>query len=120
MKKSRIPFQFHFLIRKRLPRPGPAAGNCRYIAGGTTLVDLMRETVERPENPGRGGIGTALPEHTVTDHVGNALGVQGLGEVVRVGVVAAIGNAVLNATGRRVRQLHGGGPPPLARRACSC
>ena len=27
--------------------PGRRGG--RYIAGGTTLVDLMRETVERPE-----------------------------------------------------------------------
>ncbi|MER6133055.1 xanthine dehydrogenase family protein molybdopterin-binding subunit [Streptomyces sp. NPDC001815] len=86
-----------------------------------------------------GGIGTALLEHTVTDHrdgrivnanladylvpvnadvpgvraiyldgednAGNALGVKGLGEVVQVGVAAAIGNAVFNATGRRVRQL---------------
>ena len=26
-----------------------AASGARYIAGGTTLVDLMRETVERPE-----------------------------------------------------------------------
>ena len=25
------------------------ASGARYIAGGTTLVDLMRETVERPE-----------------------------------------------------------------------
>ncbi|WAU81284.1 xanthine dehydrogenase family protein molybdopterin-binding subunit [Streptomyces sp. Qhu-G9] len=86
-----------------------------------------------------GGIGTALLEHTVTDHrdgrivnanladylvpvnadvpevkaiyldgednAGNALGVKGLGEVVQVGVAAAIGNAVFNATGRRIRQL---------------
>ncbi|WP_405547267.1 xanthine dehydrogenase family protein molybdopterin-binding subunit [Streptomyces phaeochromogenes] len=86
-----------------------------------------------------GGIGTALLEHTVTDHrdgrivnanladylvpvnadvpevraiyldgednSGNALGVKGLGEVVQVGVAAAIGNAVFNATGRRVREL---------------
>ncbi|MGY1495915.1 xanthine dehydrogenase family protein molybdopterin-binding subunit [Streptomyces sp. QTS52] len=86
-----------------------------------------------------GGIGTALLEHTVTDHRdgrivnasladylvpvnadvpevraiyldgedndGNALGVKGLGEVVQVGVAAAIGNAVFNATGRRVREL---------------
>ncbi|MEU6381613.1 xanthine dehydrogenase family protein molybdopterin-binding subunit [Streptomyces sp. NPDC046909] len=86
-----------------------------------------------------GGIGTALLEHTVTDHrdgrivnasladylvpvnadipdikaiyldgednAGNLLGVKGLGEVVQVGVAAAIGNAVFNATGRRVRQL---------------
>ncbi|MFF7645161.1 molybdopterin cofactor-binding domain-containing protein [Streptomyces canus] len=86
-----------------------------------------------------GGIGTALLEHTVTDHrdgrivnpsladylvpvnadvpeiraiyldgednSGNALGVKGIGEVVQVGVAAAIGNAVFNATGRRVREL---------------
>ncbi|QQM38144.1 xanthine dehydrogenase family protein molybdopterin-binding subunit [Streptomyces liliifuscus] len=86
-----------------------------------------------------GGIGTALLEHTVTDHrdgrivnanladylvpvnadvpevraiyldgednAGNALGVKGLGEVVQVGVAAAIGNAVFNATGRRIREL---------------
>ncbi|WP_405989952.1 xanthine dehydrogenase family protein molybdopterin-binding subunit [Streptomyces sp. NBC_00986] len=86
-----------------------------------------------------GGIGTALLEHTVTDHrdgrivnagladylvpvnadvpeikaiyldgednAGNLLGVKGLGEVVQVGVAAAIGNAVFNATGRRIRQL---------------
>jgi xanthine dehydrogenase YagR molybdenum-binding subunit len=39
------------------------------------------------------------------DNAGNALGVKGLGEVVQVGVAAAIGNAVFNATGRRVRQL---------------
>ncbi|MFF4058959.1 xanthine dehydrogenase family protein molybdopterin-binding subunit [Streptomyces sp. NPDC001668] len=86
-----------------------------------------------------GGIGTALLEHTATDHRdgrivnanladylvpvnadvpevkaiyldgedndGNALGVKGLGEVVQVGVAAAIGNAVFNATGRRIREL---------------
>jgi xanthine dehydrogenase YagR molybdenum-binding subunit len=86
-----------------------------------------------------GGIGTALLEHTTTDHRdgrivnanladylvpvnadvpdvraiyldgedndGNALGVKGLGEVVQVGVAAAIGNAVFNATGRRIREL---------------
>lgn len=86
-----------------------------------------------------GGIGTALLEHTVTDHrdgrivnanladylvpvnadvpeikaiyldgednSGNALGVKGIGEVVQVGVAAAIGNAVFNATGRRIREL---------------
>jgi xanthine dehydrogenase YagR molybdenum-binding subunit len=39
------------------------------------------------------------------DNSGNALGVKGLGEVVQVGVAAAIGNAVFNATGRRVREL---------------
>lgn len=39
------------------------------------------------------------------DNAGNLLGVKGLGEVVQVGVAAAIGNAVFNATGRRIRQL---------------
>ncbi|MCX4862096.1 hypothetical protein OG263_52100 [Streptomyces canus] len=39
------------------------------------------------------------------DNAGNLLGVKGLGEVVQVGVAAAIGNAVFNATGRRVREL---------------
>ncbi|MEU0029620.1 xanthine dehydrogenase family protein molybdopterin-binding subunit [Streptomyces sp. NPDC006335] len=39
------------------------------------------------------------------DNDGNALGVKGLGEVVQVGVAAAIGNAVFNATGRRIREL---------------
>ena len=33
-------------------RRPPLAGG-RYIAGGTTLVDLMREEVERPEQPRR-------------------------------------------------------------------
>lgn len=27
-----------------------AAAGARYIAGGTTLVDLMRESVERPDS----------------------------------------------------------------------
>ena len=39
------------------------------------------------------------------DNAGNLLGVKGLGEVVQVGVAAAIGNAVFNATGRRIREL---------------
>ncbi|MFD9510041.1 xanthine dehydrogenase family protein molybdopterin-binding subunit [Streptomyces mirabilis] len=39
------------------------------------------------------------------DYAGNLLGIKGLGEVVQVGVAAAIGNAVFNATGRRIRQL---------------
>ncbi|MFC3126029.1 xanthine dehydrogenase family protein molybdopterin-binding subunit [Pseudoroseomonas globiformis] len=35
----------------------------------------------------------------------NATGVKGIGEVVMVGVAAAIGNAVFHATGRRLREL---------------
>jgi xanthine dehydrogenase YagR molybdenum-binding subunit len=79
-----------------------------------------------------GGIGTALLEHTLTDHrdgrIVNAnladylvpvnadildgedreadpLGVKGLGELVMIGVAPAIANAVFNATGRRIREL---------------
>ena len=39
--------------RRRVPPSTAAAAGGRYIAGGTTLVDLMRETVERPERRGR-------------------------------------------------------------------
>ncbi|QRP49402.1 xanthine dehydrogenase family protein molybdopterin-binding subunit [Amycolatopsis sp. FDAARGOS 1241] len=42
---------------------------------------------------------------SVADDVANTLGVKGVGEVGQVGVAAAIGNAVFNATGRRVREL---------------
>ncbi|GFG64925.1 hypothetical protein MKUB_24150 [Mycobacterium kubicae] len=43
-------YQFHYskaADEQSALRAG--AGGARYIAGGTTLVDLMRETVERPE-----------------------------------------------------------------------
>ncbi len=39
------------------------------------------------------------------DSRGSELGVKGLGEIGIVGVAAAIGNAVFNATGRRIRRL---------------
>ncbi|GAA4035977.1 xanthine dehydrogenase family protein molybdopterin-binding subunit [Allokutzneria multivorans] len=39
------------------------------------------------------------------DRNSNALGAKGLGEVCAIGVAAAIGNAVFNATGKRVREL---------------
>lgn len=39
------------------------------------------------------------------DTIANPIGVKGLGEVVMVGVPAAIANAVFNATGRRVNEL---------------
>jgi CO/xanthine dehydrogenase Mo-binding subunit len=35
----------------------------------------------------------------------NEAGVKGLGEVAMVGVAAAIGNAIFDATGRRLREL---------------
>ncbi|MEW2508334.1 xanthine dehydrogenase family protein molybdopterin-binding subunit [Amycolatopsis sp. NPDC047767] len=41
----------------------------------------------------------------VADDVVNTLGVKGVGEVGQVGVAAAIGNAVFNATGHRIREL---------------
>ncbi len=39
------------------------------------------------------------------DSKGSALGAKGLGEIGIVGVAAAIGNAIFNATGRRLRDL---------------
>jgi xanthine dehydrogenase YagS FAD-binding subunit len=42
------PFQFSRAADESAALDAGAAG-ARYIAGGTTLVDLMRETVERPE-----------------------------------------------------------------------
>jgi xanthine dehydrogenase YagR molybdenum-binding subunit len=42
---------------------------------------------------------------TTEDTVANPIGVKGLGEVVIVGVPAAIANAVFNATGKRVTDL---------------
>jgi xanthine dehydrogenase YagR molybdenum-binding subunit len=39
------------------------------------------------------------------DDVANPIGVKGLGEIVIVGVPAAIANAVFNATGTRVTNL---------------
>ncbi len=41
----------------------------------------------------------------VEDNVVNPLGVKGLGELVMVGVPAAIANAVFNATGKRITEL---------------
>jgi xanthine dehydrogenase YagR molybdenum-binding subunit len=43
-----------------------------------------------------------IPEE---DYVVNKLGIKGVGEVGIVGVAAAIGNAIFNATGKRVRDL---------------
>ena len=39
------------------------------------------------------------------DTIADPLGVKGLGEIVIVGVPAAIANAVFNATGRRITDL---------------
>ncbi|MGU3293171.1 xanthine dehydrogenase family protein molybdopterin-binding subunit [Williamsia sp. M5A3_1d] len=39
------------------------------------------------------------------DRRADPIGVKGLGEIVMVGIAPAIGNAVFNATGRRVREL---------------
>lgn len=39
------------------------------------------------------------------DHIVNPIGAKGLGEIGLVGVAAAIGNAVYNATGKRIRSL---------------
>ena len=39
------------------------------------------------------------------DDIVNPIGAKGLGEIGLVGVAAAIGNAVYNATGKRIREL---------------
>jgi xanthine dehydrogenase YagR molybdenum-binding subunit len=39
------------------------------------------------------------------DTIADPIGVKGLGEIVIVGVPAAIANAVFNATGRRITDL---------------
>ena len=39
------------------------------------------------------------------DDIVNPLGAKGLGEIGLIGVAAAIGNAVYNATGKRIREL---------------
>jgi xanthine dehydrogenase YagR molybdenum-binding subunit len=39
------------------------------------------------------------------DVIPNKLGIKGIGEIAIVGVAAAVGNAIFNATGKRVRQL---------------
>lgn len=44
-----FPFRYTRAADERSALAAAAAG-ARYIAGGTTLVDLMRETVERPES----------------------------------------------------------------------
>jgi xanthine dehydrogenase YagS FAD-binding subunit len=43
-----FPFEFRWAADESAALEAGASG-ARYIAGGTTLVDLMRETVERPE-----------------------------------------------------------------------
>lgn len=43
-----LPFQFDTATDESIALEAGAAG-ARYLAGGTTLVDLMRQTVERPE-----------------------------------------------------------------------
>jgi xanthine dehydrogenase YagR molybdenum-binding subunit len=42
---------------------------------------------------------------TAEDMIADPIGVKGLGEVVIVGVPAAIANAVFNATGKRITDL---------------
>lgn len=63
-----------------------AAPSSRYVAGGTTLLDLMKLGVENP---------TRLVDV-------NALGAS---EIGMTGVAGAVANAVYHATGKRVRDL---------------
>jgi xanthine dehydrogenase YagR molybdenum-binding subunit len=46
----------------------------------------------------------AVPVHPDAPHV-NPLGVKGVAELAMVGVAPAIANAILHATGKRIRSL---------------
>lgn len=98
------------------------------IIGGITMgigMALMEETYYHPHdakigNPGRPVVRN-LADYHVASHADtppiqvafigqpdphiNSLGVRGIGEIGITGVAAAIGNAVFNATGKRIRDL---------------
>jgi FAD binding domain in molybdopterin dehydrogenase/Molybdopterin-binding domain of aldehyde dehydrogenase len=63
-----VPFSYERVTLEGDAFRAVAAGG-RYIAGGTTLIDLMREGVEQPARivDINGGIGMALMERTVLD-----------------------------------------------------
>ena len=44
-----VPFQYVSATDERTAQSAVSAGNARYLAGGTTLIDLMKLHVERPE-----------------------------------------------------------------------
>jgi hypothetical protein len=82
----------------------------KFIAGGTNLIDLMKEDVERPSR-----LIDIIAEYHVPvnadvhdikvifvdepDEIVNRLGIKGLGEIGIVGVAAAIAKAVHHAIG---------------------
>ena len=83
----------------------PGAGTDPRVYGAT--IDAL---------PGLGHEGLAPPlpldepeagpsDVEVEDKGVNPLGVKGVGEIGQVGVAVAIGNAIFNATGRRIRRL---------------
>jgi len=69
--------------------------------GGALNNDLAEYVV--PVNADIGQIDVGFIDRP--DPLLNAAGVKGIGEVVMVGVAAAIGNAIFHATGRRLREL---------------
>jgi len=55
-----------------------------------------------PVNPDIGSIDVSVLN--IPDYSLNPLGVRGIGEIGITGAMAAIGNAIFNATGKRVRE----------------
>jgi xanthine dehydrogenase YagS FAD-binding subunit len=74
---------FPFSYTKAADIPAAVAAGGRYLAGGTTLVDLMRETVERPETLVDIA---ALPLRDITTTAGGGLRI---GALVRMSEAAA-------------------------------
>ncbi len=83
----------------------PAFGTTNALrpAGGLTPFGEVSRTARAPDHVDVQQIEVLLvPE---TDDWVNPLGVKGLGELGNVGLNAAVANAVLHATGKRIRDL---------------
>jgi xanthine dehydrogenase YagS FAD-binding subunit len=76
-----VPFSFE-RVRTEQEALAAAAAGARYIAGGTTLIDLMREEVERPE---RLVDINALPMRDIREEGGDLV----IGALARMASVAA-------------------------------
>ena len=87
-----IPFALQKVYRPRRTPIAAAQAGARYIAGGTTLVDLMREEVERPE---RLVDINALPLDYIRDDDGGLV----------IGALARMSDVAADATVQRLQPL---------------